>query len=244
MEKSESSMKKFVMFFIIGMVLSSCGARVAVTNEPGAPTVELTATSEFVPAPTQTPVPTLTATLTPTLDLGEIGLPSEPAGAVAYDFVEQLCAAQWHNRGGALPCPGDASQADQGYVLRYEGELQGAPAGFPMLMSFPPLVHYSAISGTYPAFAVQTGDRFRAVLACQARAYCDVQFVLSYSHGQGEVVLKRWAYLFVEAPIRVDLSLANLAGKTVQFELTAVGVVKQTEAFAVWVAPHIYRPVP
>jgi hypothetical protein len=237
-------MKRILLFLIIGSLLSSCGLRTTTTSESIIPTVELTATPEPLLPPTQTPAPTFTATVTPTPDLGTLGWLGESAGTVAYDFADQMCAAQWYTRGESLPCPGDASQAEHGYVMRFAGEAQGVSSGFPTLLTFPPLVHYSAISSTYPAFTVQRKDRFRAVLACQAHSYCDVEFVLSYFHGHKHIDLGRWYHLFNDAPVVVDYSLDNLAGSTVQFDLEVVGQVKRSDAFAVWVAPHIYRPVP
>ena len=237
-------MKRIVLFLIISLLLSSCGLPATATNEPVIPTMELTSTSIPLPPSTPTPVPALTATIVPTPDLGVLGWLGESAGTTAYDFVDQVCAAQWYTRGESLPCPGDVSQADHGYVMRFDGETQGVSSGFPTLSTFPPLVHYSAISSTYPAFTVQRRDRFRAVLACQAHSYCDVEFVLSYFHGHSQIDLKRWYYLFSDAPIVVDYALDNLAGSTVQFDLEVVGQVKRSDANAVWVAPHIYRPAP
>ena len=237
-------MKRIVLFLSLGLILTSCALPATATIEPVIPTLELTATSAPLPPSTPTPAPTLTATVVPTPDLSTLGLPSEPAGTVAYDFVDQMCASQWHTRGEALPCPGDDSQAEHGYVMRFDGDAQGLPLGFPMMLTFPPLLHYSEISSQYPAFAVQKGDRFRTVLACQGRVYCDVEFVLSYYHGHGEIVLKRWYYLFNEAPLVIDYSLDSLAGKDVEFDLSTIVLARRSEAYAVWVAPHIYRPAP
>jgi len=236
-------MKRIVLFLIIGLLLSGCGSPATATNEPVTPTVVLITTSVPLP-PTQTLVPTITATVVPRLDLSTIGLPSEPAGTVAYDFVDQMCAAQWYTRGELLPCPGDASQANDGYVMRFDGAAQGVLAGFPMLLTYPPLVHYSTISSKYPPFTIQKGDRFRAVSACRVHSFCDVEFVLNYFNGHGQQGINHWHYLFTDAPMAVDISLDSLAGKTVQFDLALAVVGNRPDTYAVWVAPHIYRPAP
>src|SRR5258706_4645174 len=120
-EKSKCIMIRMVLLLLLGLILTGCAARATATNEPVTPTVELIAT--FAPLlPTETPVPTTTATVAPTPDLSPIGLPNEPTGTVAYDFVDQMCAAQWYTRGQSLPCPGDASQANDGYVMSFDGE--------------------------------------------------------------------------------------------------------------------------
>jgi hypothetical protein len=42
----------------------------------------------------------------------------------------------------------------------------------------------------------------------------------------------------------VDYSLDAIAGKTVQFDLAVRAHENPSEAYAVWIAPHIYRPAP
>jgi hypothetical protein len=170
-------------------------------------------------------------------------LPSEPAGSVAFDFVEQMCAAQWFTEGGSLPCPGDASQADTGYVMRLEGGVPSVPAGFPMLLTYPPVVHYATISSKYPPFTVQKGDRFRTVTTCQAHSYCDVMFSFNFFNHSRQVGLGHWHYLFTDAPMVFDYSLDSLAGETVQFDLAVEVKGNRPDMYAVWIAPHIYRPV-
>jgi hypothetical protein len=242
-EKSECVMKRMVLFLLVSLLLTGCGARATATSEPVTPTVELITTSAPLP-PTETLVPTTTATVVPTPDLSTIGLPSEPAGTVAYDFVDQMCAAQWYNREQSLPCPGDVSQAKAGYVQQFYGEAEGVPADFPMLLTYPPGEHYSTLSSLYPPFTIQKGDRFRAIFACKVRSFCDVEFVLNYFHGHGQQGLNHWHYLFTDAPKVIDFPLDKLAGQTVQFDLAVAVVGNRPDTYAVWVAPHIYRPAP
>ena len=233
--------KKLVFLLLIGLVLSGCGLRS--TQEPSTPTATMTATST-PPPPTGTPLPTMTATVTPTPtpDFSVVGLPSEPTSAPAFDFVDQMCQAQWFTETGDLPCPGNEAQADTGFVTELGGEIQGLPANIKLLLTFPPKFDDKTISSKYPPFTVENGDRFRAVLACRAHTSCDVEFILYAFDDQGQTRLMHWRYIFADPPIVVDYSLDSIAGKTVQFDLAVQVKGNQADANAVWIAPHIYRP--
>jgi hypothetical protein len=128
--------------------------------------------------------------------------------------------------------------------MRLGGEVQGLPSNLSLLLTFPPQTGFETISSKYPPFLVEKGDRFRAVLDCRAHTFCDVEFVLDYfdSHGQNGVT--HWPYLFTDQPLVIDYSLDGLAGKTVQFDLAVRAKWNSLEAYAVWIAPHIFRPMP
>ncbi len=233
--------KQIISFLLLGLFLSGCGP--PSTNESVAPTASMTATSIQLP-PTGTPVPIVTATVSPTPDFSVVGLPTEPAGTLAFDFVDQICNARWFTRGQSLPCPGSGNQANAGYVMRLGGEVQGLPPGLNLLLTYPPQDNFETISSKYPAFTVQKGDRFRAVLACRAHSFCDVEFVLDYFDDHGQTGLTHWRYIFTDSPVVVDYPLDSIAGKTVQFDLAVQAKGNRIDANAVWIAPHIYRPVP
>ncbi|HEX2697269.1 MAG TPA: hypothetical protein VHM28_06130 [Anaerolineales bacterium] len=243
-------MKKIFIFVLpLALVLSSCRLQ-RVVNPSESPSLESSAAATATltelssPPPTQTVVPTATITPIPTPDLTLVGLPTEPAGTTAFDFVETMCKAQWFTQLGDLPCPGKDSQADSGYVMQLDGEVQGLPSNFNVLLAFPPDKSVESIFSKYPTFTVKKGDRFRAVLACRAHSFCDVDFSLNYFDERGQNSLKNWRYLFTDSPIVVDYSLDGLAGKTVQFNLAVHADGARMDAYALWIAPHIYRPIP
>lgn len=192
--------------------------------------------------PTQTPVPTSTATPVPTPDLSLIGLPAEAPGTTALDFAAAVCDATWFNASQQLPCPGDDSQSSTGYVMGLSGETQGLPSAISMILAYPPQVTYETIFSKYPPFVVEKGDRFRAVLACKLHTFCDVEFSLEYFDGKVKNGIANWPYRFSAAPLVMDYPLDGIAGKTVQFGLAVRGNGIRTEAYAVWIDPHIYRP--
>src|SRR5512143_3345268 len=203
---------------------------------PSAPTATPT------DAPTNTPVPTATLTPVPTPNPESVGLPSELAGTDAFDFVANMCKATWFTRGNTLPCPGDPNSPDAGFVVQLPGNQQGLAPEFPVLVMYPSQDNYETIFSKYPAFTVQKGDRFRAVLACRLHTFCDVEFSLEFYGASGSARVARWPYRFTDEPIVVDYSLDGLAGQTVQFGLSVRGVGGRLDAYGAWLFPHIYRP--
>ncbi|HUH96248.1 MAG TPA: hypothetical protein VLZ89_02750 [Anaerolineales bacterium] len=238
--------KRTLPYLLLGLLLSGCILR---TNGPS-PDLPLTVTPARAGSATQkprltdTPIPSAAPTASPTPDLAQIGLPPEDASNDAFDFVSQMCDAQWLNRGQVLPCPGQDTGGSGGYVMSFNGEIQGLPSNLDILLTFAPSVQSGALFGRYPPFTVKSGDRFRAVLACRVHTFCDVEFGLEFYDAQGRIDLRHWPYLFADPPIVVDYPLEGLAGKTVQPGLSVMANGNSLEAYAVWIAPHIYRPIP
>ncbi len=244
-------MRRLLVFVLpLGLLLTGCRMQVAnrLLNGNGSPTVLAVPTETLAisasDVPTQTPLPTATITPVPTPDLSLIGLPSESAGTNAFDFVETMCQAQWFTELGDLPCPGNDSQADTGYVMQLNADVQGLPSNFNILLTFPPQQNVETIFSKYPAFTVKKGDRFQAVLACRAHTFCDVVFELDFFDQYSSNGLAHWHYLFADAPLVIDYPLDGLAGKTVQFGLAVRAGGDRSNASAVWIVPHIYRPTP
>ena len=240
--------KKILYFLLLGLFLVGCAPAAAqpskVVTSPtevaAEPISQQLATSTSIPTKTATATPTVTSTSTP--DLSLVGLPAEKDGTLVFDFVEQMCNAEWYTRGQDLPCPGDSSQSSAGYVTQLDGEAQGLPSNINVLLAYTPQQNYETISSKYPAFTVQKGDRFRTVLACKEHTFCDVEFVLDFSNEKGSAGLTHWRYIFTDEPIVVDYPLDAIAGQTVQFTLAVRARGNPVEAYAVWIAPHIYRP--
>jgi len=237
--------KKILSFLLLGLFLAGCASAAVgtpTTSELAIPTTSVTETAT-PPLSTATPVPSATITPSPTPDLGLVGLPTEEKGTRVFDFVEKMCEAQWSNRGLELPCPGNGTQSSAGYVMQLDGKAQGLPSNMNILLAYTPQEKYETISGKYPAFTVQKGDRFRAVLDCKEHTFCDVDFVLNFSTEKGSAGLTNWRHIFTDEPVVVDYPLDAIAGQTVQFTLAVQTRGNPVEAYAVWIAPHIYRPV-
>ena len=236
--------KKIFYFLLLGLFLTGCSQTVNNSaNELVSPTVSAIETATQQPS-TSTPVPSATITTTPAPDFSVIGLPSEQNSEVAFDFVEQMCAAEWFTRGLQLPCPGNKTLSSAGYVTQLDAEFQGLPSNINILLVYTPQSKYETISSKYPAFTVKKGDRFRAVLSCREHSFCDVDFLLSFYLDGGPAGLTHWKYIFTDSPLVIDYSLDAIAGKTVQFNLGVNTGANVSEAYAVWIAPHIYRATP
>ena len=247
MNRTPAIRKPALVLVLFGLLLAGCRMQLAnrllngssPSSTAGAPP---TATDLPTVAPTGTPVPSPTSTFTPTPDPASIGLPSEAPGTDAFDFVASMCKAEWFTRSGSLPCPGDESKSDQGFALSLPGDRQGLGPEFPVLLMYPPQDSFETIFSKYPAYTVQKGDRFRAVLDCRAHSFCDVEFALEYYGPGGKAGLAQWPHLFSDDPVVVDLPLDGIAGLKVQFGLSVRGLGNRIDAYGVWLFPHIFRP--
>ena len=238
--------KRILSFLLLVFLLSACitPPMSPPSNEPvvAIPTDIATATQRPL---TRTPAPTATETLSPTPDLSQVGLPVEKEGEQVFDFVDQMCSAEWFTRGEQLPCPGNETQKDLGYVMRLDGEGQGLTSNMNIMLTYPPQLNFGTIFSKYTSFTVQEGDRFRAVLTCREHSFCDVQFDLGYYNQEGgHTGLKSWRYIFADSPIVIDYPLDSIVGETVQFGLSVLVKGNRSDAYAVWIAPHVYRPAP
>ncbi|HET9590393.1 MAG TPA: NBR1-Ig-like domain-containing protein [Anaerolineales bacterium] len=169
-----------------------------------------------------------------------------PTGTV-YDFVASGCSAQWSSAAGTLPCP-STTRDSRGFVWRQSlSRLENERILVrPSLLTVPQNTSNGYIRGVYPAFRVQEGDRFRAIVNCEAGATaCSVRFRLEYQVGSGPVQ-ELW-----EADERydgnttpVDLDLSALAGQDIRFTLTVLSQGAASGDRALWVEPRITRMSP
>ena len=185
--------------------------------------------------PTRTPTPTVTP-----------GGPTvTPIAGSAYDFAANPCAASWFSGAGALTCPGTDGDA-KGFVLKVTNpKLEtGATDTRAGLLTFPQNTQNGYIQGFYPAFRVQSGDRFRSIINCEGGATnCYVVFRLDYQTGTDPIRTywgpfgERYEGQFYS----IDVDLSPLAGRDVKFILTVLAAGTATGDRALWVGPHIYR---
>ena len=170
------------------------------------------------------------------------------AGTV-LDFVTDYCSATWTSGAGALPCPGTDGDA-KGFVIKKDSpQLEnGSTDTNPGLLVVPQNVAGGYIQGIYPAFTVQSGDRFQSIVNCSYNApNCYVTFRLDYQIGTGTVKTfwtfrERYEGLFY----RVNLNLSSLAGQSVKFILYVADVSGRgvpTGDRAMWGGARIVRGV-
>ncbi len=169
---------------------------------------------------------------------------SSSGGTTAYDFTNSLCMATWTSAAGTLPCPGTDGDS-RGFLLSLTGPRleNGVTDARPGILTFPQNSATGYIQGAYPAFAVQSGDRFKATLSCEYGASdCFVIYRLDYRVGGGAIQTlgtfgERYDGLYYAA----DIDLSSLAGQNVNFILTVLSNGSALGDRAMWVAPRIVR---
>jgi hypothetical protein len=162
-----------------------------------------------------------------------------------YDFVANLCSAQWFSGAGYLGCP-MTDGSPNGFAVRLDGPVleSGAIDSRSAILAGPQAVDYGYIQGIFPPMGVLAGDRFRATLGCQYNATaCDVFYRLDYQVDNGPISTL-WAFheRYEGLTYNVDLDLSSLAGKNVRFILTVLSNGSANGDRAMWIGPHIYRP--
>ncbi len=167
------------------------------------------------------------------------------AGAgVAYDFASNACSATWVSGQGFLPCPGTDGSAS-GFVLKVTNpQLEnGSVNNGPAMITQPQSVFNGFIQGQFPAFHVQSGDRFQSIVNCAFGATsCFVTFRLDYQIGSGPIntfwtFREKYDGLF----FRANVDLSPLAGQDVKFILTTLATGSADGDRALWANPIISR---
>lgn len=161
----------------------------------------------------------------------------------AYDFVSNYCKADWGNGKNALPCPGTDGDS-KGFVIKLNAPKMenGVTEDKPGLLTVPQDKNNGIIRGQYPAFTVQAGDRFRAIVNCQHNSKkCNVIFRLDYKNNGKIKTLASWHEVYEGKYYAVDLDLSRLAGETVKFILVVSANGGNNQDHAIWLNPRIAR---
>lgn len=162
---------------------------------------------------------------------------------IGYDLLANYCQALWQNGSRDLPCPGTEGDS-QGFVMvlsspkMEDGKTQGSA-----LLTFPERVNNGVITGTYPPFRVQSGDRFQAVVGCLNEANdCDLIFRLEYQIGNRAArTLGQWREVYEGQSYPINIDLTTLQGEDVRFILSVLANGSPHEDYALWVNPRITR---
>ena len=165
------------------------------------------------------------------------------SGYIGYDFTANYCDASWENNTSALPCPGTDGAAS-GFAIKLNAPVleNGVTENVPGLLTSPQDKNNGIISGQYPSFTVQTGDRFRSTIGCQTNSKkCDVVFRLDYKNNGEVKTLGSWHEVYEGKVFAIDLDLSSLAGKTVKFILVVNANGANNKDNAIWLNPRITR---
>lgn len=164
-------------------------------------------------------------------------------GGTGYDFVAKAAEATWSSGAGTLPFPGTDGD-NRGFStsgLHWIFEDNSSPQS--AMLVAPQNITNGYIQGIYPAFRVQTGDRFQAQVGCEHQATsCYVQYRLDYQIGSGPVInywtfREKWEGLTKSAVVNLD----RLAGQDVKFILVVSAFGSPAGDRALWGNPVITR---
>lgn len=162
----------------------------------------------------------------------------------AYDFLANACDASWTNGSGDnLPCPGTQG-ANEGFVVVLNSpKMEDGKSIGNGLLTYPEKGNNGMITGKYPKFKVQPGDRFQTYIGCLQNANdCDMIYRLQYQIGNGDIqTLGQWREVYEGEYYPVNLDLSFLAGQNVKFILTIYANGSSHEDFALWITPRITR---
>jgi photosystem II stability/assembly factor-like uncharacterized protein len=165
-----------------------------------------------------------------------------PSNNASYDFLANVCSAEWKSGAGTLPCPGTDGDS-RGLVLSLNpAKLEDGTADTPGLLTFPQFRYNGYIQGTYPTFTVQPGDHFKTIVGCEYGSSCYVDFRLDYMAANGFIgTFWQRREQNEGIPHAVDVDLTPLAGRSVRFILTLLATGYASNDRAVWAAPRIER---
>ncbi len=171
----------------------------------------------------------------------EINVTGGPGGSNGYDFVANVCSAQWRSGAGTLPCPGAEGDA-RGFVLTSAAARleDGTIASTPSLLVGPQNQYNGYIQGIYPAVSVQAGDRFQSTVGCSYYFPCYVTFRLDTLNADGSITnFWTWREKNEAMYYSANLDLSPLAGRSVRFILTILATGSAENDHALWGGAHI-----
>lgn len=170
---------------------------------------------------------------------------SVPSG-IGYDFIAQASSASWVSSGGggevSLAFGGAEDDPNGVAKLQENFKLEDGSMAGKTLVTHPKHNNDGKIQGTFSSYTVQYGDHFRARLGF--RHDCgggQVVFQLWYKRDGGLYLLKEWRKACDGKLLGVDVDLAEIRGKTVQFILAVLADGSPTNDYAVWASPRIER---
>jgi hypothetical protein len=163
-----------------------------------------------------------------------------PSASVQFDLITKGKDASWYNASGSLPW-GDSDDDSKGIAVDLENtKLNDGKNQARVLATYPQMTTDGVIYGIYPAYTVQDKDHFRASLGF--RGACEkgnAKFQVKYREGATEASLGEWIKSCDEKLLDIDLDLAALKGKSVQFVLLVSANGAWEGDRAVWLAPRV-----
>jgi hypothetical protein len=160
-----------------------------------------------------------------------------------FDLTAYYCAGSWRSGTGQLTCPGLA-QDPNGSVLSLQfPTIETRQTNQYGLWVRPNQAANGWISGTMPAYLVQSGDYFLTEIGClQGYPGCDVIFEVSYQIVNGASgQLGRWREFYDGVTTLIEIDLSTLMGRSIYLVLTVYNNGSPSEANGVWLQPRIQQ---
>jgi hypothetical protein len=168
---------------------------------------------------------------------------STPAATVNYNFTERAPGAEWRNATTLLPW-GDPDDDSPGLAVTLENVRANDGRTYSKaLATYPQFITDGIITGKFPAYTVQSGDRFRSNLGFRENCGTGrVKFQLSYQEGEGAVVpLREWTKSCDSSLLFVEVDLSALAGRSLNFILGVHTDGPHAFDRVIWIEPQIVR---
>ena len=173
----------------------------------------------------------------------EINVTGGTTTGVVYDFTAKAGEATWSSGTGGLSFPGADGDA-KGFAQKKDAPKfeSGVTATHAGLLFVPQNITNGFIQARYPAFKVESGDRFQATIGCESGATsCYVAYRLDYE--VGGVIKTFWTFRerYEGLTYGANLDLSPLAGKEVKFILYISAYGSPSGDRALWGNPVIVR---
>lgn len=167
-----------------------------------------------------------------------------------YDFLVNAGSAEWEvgvgsDSGDSLAFGGDDNDPNGVAKIKDGVKLESGATSGKVLLTYPKRQDDGYIRGVFPAYKVQSGDRFKGRLTFmipEGETDCDsgrVEFELSYREGDDENFLEDWTKSCNGSLMPVEVDLSDLKGKTVEFVLVVRADGSSNDDWAVWNSPRI-----
>ena len=162
----------------------------------------------------------------------------------AYDFVDNMCSAQWSYDGGPIPCPINTNKLLFGYVQSIANPVMENGVTSPLhgLLTIPQNKYNGLIRGSFPVTDILRGDRFQALIGCQYNAVnCYVTYELEYQTGNSLFTLWKSKEKYDGLMTQADVDLTRIANLKARLVLTILATGPFEGDQPLWVAPRIVR---
>jgi hypothetical protein len=171
------------------------------------------------------------------------------ASSSGLDLHTRATDANWRSGAATLTFGGPDNDSNGFVMFRNANKVEDGTSPSKILETHPQMVTDGVITGTYPAYTVVSGERFRAKIGflAQSDSTCgsgNVKFQLNYIEAgtTGSKPLGEWTESCDGVLRDVDVDLSSLAGKTVQFVLAVLANGAPGGDTAVWVSPRVALP--